>query len=134
LAPPTPSQDRQAVHQLLKRVHAAWTAGRFDDLADCFAEDAVIVPPGFQRRVEGRQACVSSYSDFLAATVAAYREGEPSIDVWGDTAVATFRWDMAWAMKGQDYRDSGHDVIVCTRQADRWLEVWRTNVSGPNGR
>jgi hypothetical protein len=124
-----PGDERFALREVLRRIEAAWTSGRFHELEDCFHEGIVCVPPGFSMQVEGRAACIESYADFMgAARVTEYRQSEPAIDVWGDVAVATYPWEMAWEMKGQAHRESGHDVIVFARQMGRWVAVWRTIV------
>ena len=51
------------------------------------------------------------------------------MDVFGDTAVATLRWEMAWEMGGQRSEEAGHDVYVLARVDNRWLVAWRTLLS-----
>jgi predicted enzyme related to lactoylglutathione lyase len=119
--------DRGEIRLLLGRITAAWRQGRTEDLRDCFHEGMVIAPPGFRGRVEGRDACVRSYADFLAhATVREFKEAEPAIDVCGDTAVATCPWEMEWEAGGEVRRETGHDVFVLARREGKWLAVWRT--------
>lgn len=92
----------------------------------------VTVAPGFAMRGEGREACVQSYRDFMsAAKVIRYRESAPVIDVFGDTGVSTFRWEMTWEMQGQTHDESGHDLFVFARQDGRWLAAWRTLLVQP---
>jgi len=126
------ADDGEAIRQALRGITAAWREGRPEDLRAFFHEDIVTVLPGLQVRVAGREPCVQSYRDFLAAaTVQDYREAEPAVDVWGDTAVTTCRWEMAWEMNGQPCREAGHELFVFTRTAGRWLAVWRTLVPLP---
>jgi ketosteroid isomerase-like protein len=124
--------DVEAIRQALQGITAAWREGRTEDLDGFFHEDIVTVLPGCQVRVAGRGPCVQSYRDFLnSATVRDYREAEPAIDVWGDTAVTTCRWEMAWETNGQSHREAGHELFVFTRAAGRWLAVWRTLIPLP---
>lgn len=51
-----------------------------------------------------------------------------TIDVCGDTAVATCPWEMEWEAGGEARREAGHDVFVLARRDGRWLAVWRTVV------
>jgi ketosteroid isomerase-like protein len=130
---PQADDDRQSVRLALAGLSAAWQEGRFDDLATYFHESAVMTPPGFNARAEGRDACAGSYRDFCtAARVTEYSQDEPAVDVWGDTAVATYGWTMAWEMGGRSYRESGHDVFVFSRdRSGGWKAVWRTLLSEP---
>jgi hypothetical protein len=89
----------------------------------------VFVPPGPSARVVGREACLESFRDFLRqARVDDYRETDRRVEVFGATAVATYRFEMRYEMKGESYRDAGSDVFVFTREEDSWLAVWRTMI------
>ncbi len=85
-------------------------------------------------RVDGRQACVESYREFMEqATIQRCEEGTPVVDVWGDIAVATYRWSMAWTAEGVLNQDAGHDILVLRRDefggAAVWRVVWRAITS-----
>lgn len=124
--------DRETIHGLIRRINNAWLNRRMDELRDCLHAAMVGVAPGFQARIEGREACLKSYDDFMgAAVVDEFRESEPTIDVCGDTAVATFGWEMAWTMNGRSHRESGHDLFVFAREDGRWWAVWRTMLPAP---
>ena len=117
----------EEIRQLLLSLNEAWVQGRPEDLGRHFDEDMVIVHPG--GRAEGRETCVNSYRDFVAqATVHEYKESEFEIDCWGNTAVASYRFDIAYEMNGGHYRESGRDVFVFIRRDERWLAVWRTMI------
>jgi hypothetical protein len=66
-------------------------------------------------------------------TIQRYEEGEPVVDVWGDTAVAIYRWEMAWTSGGVPKREAGHDILVLRRPAPgdgaAWRVVWRAITS-----
>ena len=132
MQPDSTSQDRSTIRELLSAIHHAWTTGQTDDLAPLFHERMVLLPPGMHQAIQGRDACVRSYSDFLrAARVVEYTQGDPCVQVWGDTAVGSFGWEMAWEMGGQAFRESGHDVWVFARADGRWQAVWRTLIPAP---
>ncbi len=123
------------VAQTLAALSAAWRERRYDDLADLFAEDMVFALPGFAGRLEGAAAVVASYREFMErATLTAYEEGAPAVDVWGETAVASYRWDMAWLAGGAQNREAGHDIFVFRRAAASgpWRAVWRTMTFEPS--
>jgi uncharacterized protein (TIGR02246 family) len=126
---PTDAANRTQIRDVLRTINDAWRRGRAEDLGEYFHPDAVIVAPGFHKRAEGRSQCVQSYKDFVASTqVTDYREGDVTVDIWGETAVASYDYEIAWDVKGQPYRDSGRDVFVLRREGGKWLVVWRTLV------
>jgi len=118
---------KEEIRQLLKKINRAWTEGRTEILNEVFHQDMVIVSPDFQVLGKGREACVKSYEAFMKqATLREFTESEPAIEVWGLTAVASYRFDMAWEKDGQSFQDSGRDVFVFSLLGDRWQAVWRT--------
>jgi hypothetical protein len=110
----------------LTRINQAWVQGRFEELNECFHENMMIVGPGFQAMGKGREACIRSYREFSAAAVVhEYNEREPTIDVWANTAVAVYGWEIVYEIKGQRSRESGQDLFVFAREEGVWRTVWR---------
>jgi hypothetical protein len=121
--------QQSEIRGVLSRLTAAWREERFDELEDILHQSVVFVQPGFTSRVEGRTGCVDTYRQFMsAAKVLDYVERDVAIDVWGGTAVATYRYQMAWEMDGKAHRQEGHDVFIFVREESRWQVVWRTTI------
>ena len=122
------------VTRTLAAMSAAWRERRYDDLTPFLAKDMVFALPGFSGRLEGAAAVVASYREFMErVTLTAYEESTPAVDVWGDTAVASFRWSMAWLAGDVPNREVGHDVFVFKRAQPGapWRAVWRTMTFEP---
>ena len=120
----------EEVRAVLGRINDAWTRGRAEDIPhamqDCFAKDAIIKGPDFRTAGEGKETCIKSYQEFVkAASLREWLSSDPDIDVFGDTAVATYSWELRYEMHGQEQRDSGRDVFVFTRKDGKWLASWR---------
>ena len=121
------SHTSDAVREVIARINAAWRDRRYDDLCQMFAEDMVFTLPGFSGRLEGREAIVASYREFMErVTLTAYLEDRLVVDAWGDAAVASYRWDMAWLADGVPNHETGHDVFVFRHTNGVWLAIWRT--------
>lgn len=119
------------VSSALHRLSESWRNRRYDELRDCFHDSAVMVAPGFSRRVLGRDAIVESYREFMdRSTLDSYSEAPATIDAVENTAVAHYRWEMVWTSGGKQDRASGHDLFVFVRESEsgRWKAVWRTMV------
>ena len=124
-------READEVRAVLDRISEAWRARRYEDLSQFFAQDMVLALPGKAVRVEGRDAIVASYREFMdRITVTSYREDQHSVDVWGATAIASFRWDMAWLAGNVPNHETGSDVFAFTHTDGRWLAVWRTMLTG----
>ncbi len=125
------SDDQRAVWRAVEAINAAWTANSAAELpvalGNAFREDMVIVAPGFVQRLEGRDACVRSYVDFVdRAEIHDFDVADAAVDVLGDTAVATYRYDIAFTLEGERYDEAGRDLFVFARDGDRWRAAWRT--------
>src|SRR6266404_4064858 len=104
------TDEQREIWERVRRSNKAWTSGATHEVAELFDEHAVVIAPGLQGRVEGRDAIVRSYEDYIhhARThsfeeeehsvdvfgdrVLFFLEGEHSVDVFGDLAVVTYRF------------------------------------------
>ena len=119
--------DTDRIKQTVSGITAAWRQGRIDALSRFYRPDVVFVQPGFGGRVEGREACVESYRDFLtAATVHDYAEDAPRVDVFGDTAIAVTHFEIDYQLEDKRHRETGHDMLVLVREEGEWRVAWRT--------
>jgi uncharacterized protein (TIGR02246 family) len=128
------SNSEQAVRDVVAKINAAWRLRRFDGLAECFHEDAVIVGPGYVEMARGREKCVESYRDFASsATVLSYSESTPSLWIWEATAVCTYSWEMQYQSQGGVSHEAGTDQLVLALVDGRWQVVWRYLYFEPRG-
>lgn len=123
--------DADIVRDLVERISTAWREKRYAELGQYFDERMVMTGPGINGRVQGREACVGTFEQFLeGVTITRFSQDALRIDVWGNTAVATYAWEMAWQTGGPPSEEKGHDVFVFTRAAfgsePPWRAVWRT--------
>jgi uncharacterized protein (TIGR02246 family) len=122
--------DREAIVELIRTLDEAWRRGNYDDLAALVTDDVVIVPPGFSRRVVGRDAFVESYREFGTQTrIERYELGTPQIEVCGHAAVATARFEMSWWRGDELHHEHGHELIALAHSVHGWRIFWRTLVS-----
>jgi uncharacterized protein (TIGR02246 family) len=118
--------DTEEIGRLVRNINEAWKQGRAEQLHDFFHRDIVMVGPGYQELLRGRAACVESYREFGAnAKVHDHTESEMKINVWGGTAVCTYKWVMTYERAGERSRETGTDQFVFTREQGKWLAVYR---------
>ena len=126
-------RDREEIARIIRSINEAWTSGRPEELDRYFHEDMVIAQPGLGIRGEGRKACVDSYSEFARmAAINGLRESDHIVLVWGDTAVASYRFEIEYEVEGRIRRDAGFDLFVFARKDGAWLAVWRTILPVPD--
>lgn len=115
---------RQEVWETLQALNRAWTRGRPDELRKYFHPDMVAITPTDRDRLQGAEACIAGWTAFVAATtIHRWREIAPRIQLYGDTAVVTYEFDMAFDMGGQRIDLGGRDMFVFVRENGRWLAV-----------
>ncbi len=126
------SDDEEAIRNAVREINDHWRAGEYDRIGPRLAGDVIIAPPGFDRRVRGRDAYVQSYRDYdQAVRTLDFAAGEPQVDVVGDVAVAVTPFEVGYEVHGTRHRESGHDILVFSRRHGEWMVVWRTMQTTP---
>jgi hypothetical protein len=93
----------------------------------------VFVQAGIAGRLEGRKRAVDGLRELVgSALVAEYSESDLAIDVWEDTAVATYRYKISWEPAAKRLDQVGHDLFVFRRAGGSWVAVYRLAAEGPN--
>ena len=120
--------EEKKVEQLIRDLNRAWTEGRLDDLPGFFDERVVAIAPG-GNRIEGREAMVESFRQFLAmARVDDFQVTGISVDVFDHTAVARFDFAVRYELDGASYDETGSEVLALVESEERWRIVWRTQM------
>lgn len=116
------------IRDRINNINRTWLKGDPADLQPYFHPDMVIQPPGNAPRVHGRDACIGSYEAF--SRVARIKRFEPrsaEIDVFGETAVATYRYRIVYTMEDTEYDETGGELLVFLVDDDgQWRVAWRT--------
>ncbi|MGA2667345.1 MAG: nuclear transport factor 2 family protein [Ignavibacteria bacterium] len=117
---------QQEIWQVIQKINNAWSENRTEELHQYFYKDFVIVGTDLHPLAKGRDACIKSYKDFVSeAVVHEYKESDPVIDIFDDTAVAGYKFDITYEMKGKTYIEDGRDLFVFINGNGKWLAVWR---------
>lgn len=115
---------KQEVWNTVRALNDAWTKGKPEDLNNYFHERMVAITATDRERLEGRQACFTSWNNFTkAANIHHWKELEPRIQLYGNTAVVTYYFDMSFTMGGQTIDLGGRDMFVFVKEGGKWLAV-----------
>lgn len=118
---------RENAATAMRLINQVWRDGQVEDLAPMLHPEIVMVLPDFTGTIQGREDFLAGFRDFRQnATIQEFREHDHHVNVAGDTAVVTFRYDMVYERSGQRYRSTGRDLWVFQKQASAWIAVWRT--------
>lgn len=124
----------EVTRELVERVEAydrCWLEGRTADLRQFLHPHVVFTGPRFERLARGLDACVQSYVSFLsAARIHDFTASDYEVDAAGASAVMTYRWQIDYEMSGARQVESGRELLVWVRDADRWAIFWRHQQPG----
>jgi hypothetical protein len=130
----TKEKSIEELTHIIKQINLSWREGHSERLKEYFHERMMIVSSDLKILGEGSEACIRSYSDFTKqVTLKKYSESEPEIHIWGNTAIASYKYDVAWEMNGKSFDESGKDLFVFTYENGKWLAVWRKLVPDKKG-
>ena len=123
------TENEQAIWNAIKASNAAWFGDEPERVADLFHDDVVMASPDGTPVSEGKEAMVRSFVEYCrSVTTHAFTERDPRVYVFGETAVATFGFDVRYEHDGKVHDESGREILVFTRQGDAWKAVWRMQV------
>lgn len=123
------SVESREAWRTVRRVNEAWLQGRVERMRDVLHERIVAHRPGFTVCDVGRDACIRGYAEFASrAAITSFTVSDVAVDVFGDLAVATYRFAIAYELGGERVDATGHDIFVLQRDEGSWLVVWRSLV------
>lgn len=112
-----------------KRMDRCWMERRFRDLAAHIADDVVVVAPGGMHRIEGLDASIESYREFMSrCEVRRFEAYNHFVTERGAAAVVEYEWDMVWSDQGADHEAKGREILALARRDEGWRVVWRTQL------
>ncbi|MCL5421261.1 MAG: nuclear transport factor 2 family protein [Nitrospirae bacterium] len=112
------------VWQTVQAMNKAWTSGDVEELKDYFHEGMVAITATDRERLEGREACIASWSAFAkAAKIRSWKETDPKVQFYGNTAVVTYYFDISFDMGGQTIMMAGRDMFVMVKENGKWWAV-----------
>ena len=115
--------EREVWHTL-RQLNDCWTQSDGKELVHYFHENIVAITPSDRLRREGRAACVAGWTAFAAyAKIHHWREIDPKIQVYGNTAVVTYYFDMSFDMGGQTIQMGGRDMFTFVKENGQWWAV-----------
>ncbi len=117
------------VRDVIAAINRAWLSGRVSDMVPYLHKDIVMKFPRFAGTVAGRDKLIAGFEEFCTnARVIEYTESDHQIEIIGNSAVVSFRFDMLYERPKYRERSQGRDLWVFQCEAGGWVAVWRTMV------
>lgn len=123
----TGESKHESAAAAMRQINSLWLAGQVDKLEPVVHPEIVMAFPGFTGRMQGREEFLAGFRDFCqSARIIEFDDHDHQIDVAGNTAVVTFRYDMIYERSGERYCSTGRDLWIFQREGNEWIAVWRT--------
>lgn len=120
------------IEQLVNRLNDCWINDKFENMDMFFHKQVVMLEPGTNRKITGREEMIDSYRNFAeSAKVTDFRIRDLLIDVFETTAVAFYTYRIHYSVESTNYDETGSEILVFSRHNGRWVIIWRT--IGPAG-
>lgn len=108
----------------VKALNESWTRADGAALAEFFHPDMVAVTATDRDILRGRTNCMASWQGFSkSATIHRWKEIDPEVRLFDDTAIVTYYFDISFDSGGQTINLGGRDMFVLKRQDGRWWAV-----------
>jgi hypothetical protein len=115
---------KQEIWSTVRAMNDAWTKGKPDDLSRFFHPNMVAITATDRHRLDGGAACIAGWKAFCdAARIHRWEEIDPTIQVYGNSAVVAYYFDMSFDMSGQTIDMGGRDMFFFVKEGERWWAV-----------
>ncbi|GHU31970.1 hypothetical protein AGMMS50256_21300 [Betaproteobacteria bacterium] len=115
---------KQEIWSTVRAMNDAWTKGHPDDLVNFFHRNMIAITPTDRKRRDGNAACIAGWKGFTAAArIHRWDEIDPVIEVYGNSAVVAYYFDMSFDMGGKTIETSGRDLFFFVKENGRWWAV-----------
>ncbi len=115
---------KQEIWTTVRSMNDAWTKGNPDDLVKFFHRDMVAITATERNRLDGGAACIAGWKAFSnAARIHRWEEVDPIINVYNDSAVVAYYFDMSFDMNGQTINMAGRDMLFFVKEGGKWWAV-----------
>lgn len=96
-------------------------------LAAYFHENIVFNSPDLKKQSIGKDVCLQSYIDFVSNSKVLFcDETNPLVQVFDNTAIVTYDFEMKYEQKNKVYHETGTDIMIFNKQQNSWKAVWRS--------
>jgi ketosteroid isomerase-like protein len=114
---------RDEVWKTVCDLNDAWTKEKGDRLQSFFHPRMVAITPADRLRRKGAAECIAGWQGFAqAATIHSWKTENPDIEIFGDTAVVTYYYEMDVTL-GVRQTLAGRDMLILHREQGKWWLV-----------
>lgn len=121
------NQLESTIWQTIQEMNHCWTCGDQSELPklnEFFHDSMVAISPTDRFRIEGKKACFEAWAEFSRnVNITSWKEEDPKIQIYGDTAVVTYYYQVCFEIRGQKTDMGGRDMLVLIKENKKWTVV-----------
>lgn len=123
--------ERASLLELIHEANRAWVGQRPTEVSRLFHPDVVMASPRGGAMMRGRDEVVASFVAYCERAVTHdFRELDHEVHVFGDTAVVSYAFSIAYELGTERHDERGREVLVFNRREGSWKVVWRMQIPG----
>ncbi|HUK29996.1 MAG TPA: SgcJ/EcaC family oxidoreductase [Candidatus Acidoferrum sp.] len=116
--------DDEAIDRQISQMLAAWQSGDAEGMHAFYADDVLVVSGVAEPPVSGWPAYLRAYQGQRARTQSVRIERSNTFrKIDGNSAWATYQWDLTGVMDGKATNAQGHTTLVFEKRNGKWLIV-----------
>lgn len=117
------------IKNLVRSLTKTWIEKRIEDLYPFFHENVIVMPPGSDKQISGRNDMVESYRQFVnKAVIRNFEEMNLQVNVFNNTAIANLTFKIVYEIQDKVFSEIGIEVLVLNNFNNEWKIVWRTQI------
>lgn len=118
------NNTEKEVLKFIQDMNRCWTESKPEDLNNYFHTNMVAITPTDKNRLEGKAACMAGWTVFAKNTkIHSWKEREHKIQLYENTAIVTYYFDISFSMGGQTINMSGRDMFTLIKENGKWWVV-----------
>jgi Domain of unknown function (DUF4440) len=123
------NKEEMEANETLSAINNAWRNRNPEEMKKYLHPDIVMILPGFSGEIIGREKLIDGFKEFCTnAEVLEYSESDEQINVVGNCAVISFKFEMVYERTTYRDKSTGRDLWIFDRQDNKWIAVWRTMI------
>jgi len=117
------------IKNLVRSLTKTWIEKRIEDLYPFFHENVIVMPPGSDKQISGRNEMVESYRQFVnKAVIRNFEEMNLQVNVFNNTAITNLTFKIIYEIQDKVFSEIGIEVLILNNFNNEWKIVWRTQI------
>lgn len=121
------TKDEINIHNTLKAINNTWLYGQPEEMKTYLHPEIAMKLQDSDGEIFGYEKLIASFIKFCkSARILEYSGYDEHIDIIGNCAIISFKFEMIYERLDSRYKSAGHDLWIFEKQANNWVAIWRS--------